>query len=122
MTNDKSTEHNVTITFPAPSSGPVPTQYLSAQVPLGTLNEEIMDTAFVAAVDAYNYPGGHDAMTRELRRADAVPLGAHWAYKYLVDLDGMSYSGRFLAFLASDSAVLKATVYREYFEDWIEPW
>ncbi|KAJ7475275.1 hypothetical protein B0H11DRAFT_2235902 [Mycena galericulata] len=31
-------------------------------------------------------------------------------YKYLLDLDGTGYSGRFLAFLASDSVPVKATV------------
>ncbi|KAJ3759426.1 hypothetical protein EV360DRAFT_69506 [Lentinula raphanica] len=34
----------------------------------------------------------------------------------------MSYSGRFMAFLASDSVPVKSTVYEEYFSDWIEPW
>lgn len=34
----------------------------------------------------------------------------------------MGYSGRFMAFMASDSAVIKSTVYKEYFTDWIQPW
>ena len=81
-----------------------------------------MDTAFVKAVGDANYPGGLEAMQRDLRLSDAVPLGRHWSYKYLVDLDGMSYSGRFMAYLASDSVAVKATVYKEYFSDWIQPW
>lgn len=72
--------------------------------------------------DAENYPGGLKAMKEDHRFGDAVPLGKHWSYKYLVDMDGMSYSGRFMAFLASDSVPVKATVYTEYFSDWIQPW
>jgi len=34
----------------------------------------------------------------------------------------MGYSGRFFAFLASDSVPVKATVYSEFFSDWIQPW
>jgi len=37
-------------------------------------------------------------------------------------LDGMSYSGRFLSFLASDSVPVKSSVYEEWFTDWIQPW
>ncbi|KAJ3726823.1 hypothetical protein C8R42DRAFT_573612, partial [Lentinula raphanica] len=39
-------------------------------------------------------------------------IGGHWKYKYLLDLDGMSYSGRFMAFLASDSVPVKSTLMR----------
>ena len=34
----------------------------------------------------------------------------------------MSYSVRFTALLASDSATIKSMVYREYFSDWMQPW
>jgi hypothetical protein len=81
-----------------------------------------MDVAFVKPMGDNNYPGGFPGMQRDLRYGDAVSLGQHWAYKYLVDLDGNSYSGRFMAFLASDSVPVKATVYREYYSDWIRPW
>ena len=37
------------------------------------------------------------------------------SYKYLIGLDGISYSARSMALLASDSAVIKSTVYKEYF-------
>lgn len=118
MVNDMSkTEH--TVVFPDPSGSG---QYLSSVVPASALNSELMDVAFTVAVDADNYPGGWEAMQRELRFSDPVPLGEHWAHKYLIDVDGMSYSGRFMAFLASDSAVIKSTVYQEFFSDWIQPW
>ncbi|KAF5310349.1 hypothetical protein D9611_012102 [Ephemerocybe angulata] len=119
MTSDASDRINRTVTFADP---PDSSHYVAASVPVAKLNEEVMDTAFTKAVSADSYPGGESEMRRLHRFADAVPLGRHWAYKYLADLDGVGYSGRFMAFLASDSVPLKATVYKEFFSDWIEPW
>ena len=118
MTNDTSSI-NRTVTFADPLNS---ARYITASVPIQTLNDEIMDIAFVKPVSSENYPGGLDGMNKEMRFGDAVPLGKHWSYKYLIDVDGMSYSARFMAFLASDSAVVKSTVYKEYFDDWIQPW
>ena len=60
------------------------------------LNDEIMDVTFVKAVDFYNYPGGYQGYVTDHRFDEGVFLGDHWRHKYLLDLDGMSYSGRFL--------------------------
>ncbi|KAF7290524.1 CAP10 domain-containing protein [Mycena indigotica] len=43
-------------------------------------------------------------------------------YKYLFDIDGNTFSGRFLGLLRSGSLVFKATVYQEFFNDWIRPY
>ncbi|KAJ7100818.1 hypothetical protein B0H15DRAFT_817432 [Mycena belliarum] len=87
--------------------------YTTVAVPLRTLNADVMDAAFVKEV----VPIG-----AEHRLGDSVELGVGWGYKYLLDLDGMGYSGRFMSFLASDSVPVKATVYDEYFSGWLEPW
>ena len=116
MTSDSS-DINKTITFADP---PTSSNFVSTKVPTHALNKDIMDVAFVKSVG--HYPQGADALVRDHRFDHAVRLGEHWGYKYLVDLDGMAYSGKFMAFLASDSAVMKATVYQEYFSDWIQPW
>jgi hypothetical protein len=118
MASDESNA-NRTVTFADP---PSTSRYVSTPVPIAKLNSDIMDVEFVKVTDALNYPGGLTAMMKDHHFGSAVPLGRHWAYKYVLDLDGMSYSGRFMAFLASDSAVVKATVYDEYFSDWIQPW
>lgn len=47
---------------------------------------------------------------------------ASWKYKYLLDMDGNAYSGRFYAFLKSRSLVFKMAVFREWHEEWIKPW
>ena len=119
LASDQSTT-NRTVVFADP---PGSTNYVYADVPAATLNDEIMDVAFLKVVGAENFPGGINELVRTHRIDDTgTTLGDHWKYKYVVDLDGMSYSGRFFSFLESDSAVLKATVYREFFSDWIQPW
>lgn len=118
MASDKSNATR-TVTFADP---PSTTNYVAATVPITRLNDEIMDTAFVKAMSPDTYPGGLTAMMNDHRFGDSVPLGKHWSYKYLVDMDGMSYSGRFMSFLASDSVPVKTTVYEEFFSDWIQPW
>jgi len=119
MSSDMSNSTRV-VTFADPPSSS--SHWVAAEVPVAKLNEEIMDAAFVKAVSANAYPGGLKALQKDHRFGDSVPLGTHWSYKYLIDLDGMSYSGRFLAFLASDSVPIKSTVYDEFFSDWIQPW
>lgn len=63
------------------------------------------------------------ALEHELGVATGTDYPGHWAYKYLLDVDGNTYSRRFVTFLRnSRSLVLKATI----FEDWptlfMRPW
>ncbi|KAJ7735937.1 glycosyl transferase family 90-domain-containing protein [Mycena metata] len=51
-----------------------------------------------------------------------APQENAYGYKYLLDVDGMTYSGRFLGILRSGGLVFKATVFEEYFNDWIRPY
>lgn len=113
------TDATRTIVFADP---PGSNHYVTAEVPISAMNEDIMDTAFMKAVGCDGFPGGCAAMTKYYRFASSVPLGEHWKHKYLVDFDGMSYSGRAFSFLASESVLVKSTVYREFYSDWIQPW
>ncbi|PGH17340.1 hypothetical protein AJ79_01224 [Helicocarpus griseus UAMH5409] len=45
-----------------------------------------------------------------------------WAYKHLVDIDGNAFSGRYYAFLHSNSLVYKLAIFREWHDEWIRPW
>lgn len=42
--------------------------------------------------------------------------------KYLLDIDGNAFSGRFYAFLKSNSLVYKLAVFREWHAEFIKPW
>jgi hypothetical protein len=51
----------------------------------------------------------------------AKPTNA-WGYKYLLDMDGNAFSGRFYSFLRSKSAVFKMAISREWHNEWIKEW
>ncbi|KAJ7232889.1 hypothetical protein C8J57DRAFT_1480501 [Mycena rebaudengoi] len=44
-----------------------------------------------------------------------------YKYKYVVDVDGTTFSGWFLGLLRSGSLVFKSTIFEEYFNDWLRP-
>lgn len=52
------------------------------------------------------------------------PQDRAWNYKYLLDVDGFAFSGRFYAFMRSASAVFKAALFREWHDGdgWLRPW
>lgn len=50
------------------------------------------------------------------------PMVKQYAYKYLPDLDGNSYSGRYRGFLRSTSLPIKATIYSEWHDSRLVPW
>ncbi|KAK3322455.1 hypothetical protein B0H66DRAFT_474246 [Apodospora peruviana] len=47
---------------------------------------------------------------------------AAFKYKYVLDIDGNAFSGRFYAFLKSRSLVYKWAVFREWHYEWLRPW
>jgi len=50
------------------------------------------------------------------------PLAAAYGAKYVLDLDGNAFSGRFYRLLWSRSAVVKQTVLREWHDGRLVPW
>ncbi|KAK6437977.1 hypothetical protein LTR95_005821 [Oleoguttula sp. CCFEE 5521] len=69
--------------------------------------------------------GGRDC---DDQAAEFAPLAepsdfqGHWGYKYLLDLDGAGFSGRFLPFLHSKSLPFKAALFREWWDDRLTAW
>ncbi|KAK6974383.1 CAP10 domain-containing protein [Favolaschia claudopus] len=53
---------------------------------------------------------------------DGRPREEVYQYKYLLDVDGNTFSGRYLGLLRSGSLVFKATAFEEYFDDWLRPY
>ena len=53
---------------------------------------------------------------------DKVPMSEQYKYKLLPDIDGNSFSCRYLAFLRSTSVPIKATIYSEWHDDRLIPW
>ncbi|RMY69059.1 hypothetical protein D0864_11196 [Hortaea werneckii] len=67
-------------------------------------------------------PGDCDAQKEFFALAPPVDQQEAWRFRYLLDIDGNAFSGRFYAFLRSRSLVFKMAVFREWHEEWIKPW
>ena len=67
-------------------------------------------------------PGDCEAQKEFFRVVPGAAQHHAWAYKYLLDIDGNAFSGRFYAFLKSRSLVFKMAVFREWHEEWLKPW
>lgn len=63
-----------------------------------------------------NYTDPHYTVTAGMKMAD------QFYYKYLPDIDGNSFSGRYLGFLRSTSLPIKATVWREWHDSRLTAW
>ena len=67
-------------------------------------------------------PGDCDAQREFFEIVKPDKQHEAWSYKYLLDIDGNAFSGRFYAFLKSMSLVYKMAVFREWHEEWLKPW
>lgn len=54
--------------------------------------------------------------------ADSMPMKEQYSFKYLPDIDGNSFSGRYRGFLGSTSMPIKATIYDEWHDSRLMPW
>jgi hypothetical protein len=81
----------------------------------------------IAIVDKIARCGGiglHDC-TDQAAEFGLVPpsdFQSHWQYRYLFDLDGAGFSGRFLAFLQSHSLPFKTALFREWYDERMTAW
>jgi hypothetical protein len=81
------------------------------------------DSAFIDInchpfIDAYQCP----YTTEYFRVKKTLPMPQQYAYKYLPDIDGNSFSGRYRGFLLSTSLPIKATIYKEWHDSRLVPW
>ncbi|KAF8186581.1 glycosyl transferase family 90-domain-containing protein [Mycena galopus ATCC 62051] len=53
---------------------------------------------------------------------DSVPREEAYGYKYLLDVDGNTFSGRYLGLLRSGGLVFKSTAFAEFFTPWLIPY
>jgi hypothetical protein len=62
------------------------------------------------------------AMSHQFQIYAPLTMKAQYRWKYLPDIDGNSLSGRFRAFLTSNSCVMKATIFKEWHDHRLMPW
>ena len=83
-------------------------------------SSNLFDIAFTDTVQCED--NDCDSLRRKYRFSSRASFEKNFRYKYLLDMDGNTFSGRFFIFLFSGSLVFKATIFREYFEDWLKPY
>ena len=91
----------------------------STAAPLSLVNKAISDIAMACVVDF-----GECAYLRSLgyRVEPPGPLSESWKHKYVLDLDEIGFSPKFLALMESKSAVVKSSMQKEFWKGWIVPW
>ncbi|RMZ81302.1 hypothetical protein DV737_g2578, partial [Chaetothyriales sp. CBS 132003] len=67
-------------------------------------------------------PGDCDAQREFFGTVEPVNMFDAFASRYLLDIDGNAFSGRFYAWLLSHSLVHKMAIFREWHDDWLRPW
>ena len=63
-----------------------------------------------------------DVQAAEFGLANKTEFQQHWRYRYLLDMDGAGFSGRFLPFLQSRSLPFKSALFREWYDSRIVAW
>jgi Glycosyl transferase family 90 len=67
-------------------------------------------------------PGDCDAQKEYFELAPPADMNDAYKYKYLLDIDGNAFSGRYYAFLLSKSLVYKLAIFREWHDEWLKAW
>ncbi|KAF2139040.1 glycosyltransferase family 90 protein [Aplosporella prunicola CBS 121167] len=106
---------------------PVPSAYPQAQrLATGTLGpwlSSFADARFISLICFPTIPSVHCNYTEPyFAPAASVPMQQQYQAKYLPDVDGNSFSGRYRSFLRSTSVPLKATIYSEWHDSRLVPW
>ncbi|GAA5925177.1 uncharacterized protein JCM15063_004946 [Sporobolomyces koalae] len=96
----------------------------STEVPNYRVNPLFLDTGMVGpAVQCVQEDGTCDKMYQVFQGYDKrISFDRASLYKYVLDVDGNSWSGRFRRLMLSNAAVVKATIFREFWTDWAIPW
>lgn len=98
------------------------------QYPLGVTARNESLGAWIASftdlgfTDPWAFPRDANYTKPYFQQKEQVPMDVQYKSKYLIDVDGNSFSGRFRAFLRSTSLPIKATIYTEWHDDRLIPW
>ena len=90
---------------------------------LGQWTGQWADTAFVDLMCLEQEPEGRCYYTDPFYTvAKGMKMSEQFDCKYLPDIDGNSFSGRYRGFLLSTSLPIKATIFREWHDSRLVPW
>ncbi|KAL8281344.1 hypothetical protein RQP46_006378 [Phenoliferia psychrophenolica] len=96
----------------------------ASPMPNYRVNPLFLDTGMVGpAVQCVEEDGTCEKMFEVFQGYDKrISFDRASLYKYVLDVDGNSWSGRFRRLMLSNAAVVKATVFTEFWTDWAIPW
>lgn len=115
---NNNTRSKVSVLLPTRQSRAYSYQILDGSAPSKDLGLQTE----VSLAGPISHCGDCDDQERELGAAPTVDFQSNWAYRYLFDLDGAGFSGRFLPFLQSRSLPFKTGLFRQWFDSRITPW
>ncbi|KAI5480769.1 glycosyltransferase family 90 protein [Pseudohyphozyma bogoriensis] len=93
----------------------------TSNMSVSSLNHLYMDTAFSGKPEQCD-PETCEIMSKIIHFKPLIGLEESNQYKYLMDVDGNGWSGRFHRLMSTRSLVLKSTVFPEWYADRVEPW
>ncbi len=67
-------------------------------------------------------PGDCSVQKEYFELAPVANMNDAFKYKYLLDIDGNAFSGRYYAFMLSKSLVYKLAIFREWHDEWLKAW
>jgi len=89
--------------------------------PIKALNDLYMDASFSGSpvqCDEETCP----VMEKLIEFAPTMGLDESYQFKYLVDIDGNGWSGRFHRLMSTKSMVIKTTLFPEWYSERVMPW
>ncbi|KAL7424320.1 hypothetical protein Q5752_000002 [Cryptotrichosporon argae] len=87
------------------------------------LNEAYLDIGLIGKPHQCKKEDGTcDEMVAEIDYKEAIKPEEIPKYKFILDIDGNGWSSRFHRLLHMGSAVIKTTVYNEWYGEWLTPW
>lgn len=96
-------------------------KYFEADTAL--LNQKYFDVGFAGSpVQCNNLDGTCRAVAELYTFKKAIDPADMNQYKYIMDVDGNGWSGRFHRLMGTKSVVLKSTIFPEWYSDRIQPW
>jgi hypothetical protein len=114
---NNNTQNQVSVLLPA---GPGLYQYEIMDGTAPTSHLDLQTNVHLA--DPIQRCGDCDIQYQEMGTISHVEFQSHWSHRFLFDLDGAGFSGRFLPFLQSHSLPLKTGLFRQWFDSRIISW
>ncbi|KAJ5121819.1 hypothetical protein N7526_008756 [Penicillium atrosanguineum] len=114
---NNNTQNQVSVLLPA-GQGVYSYEIMDGTAPTSQLDLQTN----VHLADPIQRCGDCDTQYQEMGTISHVDFQSHWSHRFLFDLDGAGFSGRFLPFLQSHSLPLKAGLFRQWFDSRVISW